>query len=126
MESRQREREEITDYMRMLNEKEDEIDSVQRRFQRDEEEEEIEIRHALVRLEEIQEGCSVNDFKVQQLIDEQREILNKIQSDKYDFADEFARRVAEERQKIDAEREELKWRLYEIDTQDKEEESKGQ
>lgn len=114
------EREEITEKLKYLDEQEEEINSLVIRFQREEEEEDIEISHTLSRLEEMRDCCSEKDYELHQLIDEHKCILDTIKAEKNEFADEFSREIAARRQKVDEEREGLRQRLNEMQEQNDE------
>lgn len=100
--------------LKELDEKEETMANEIRRFQREEETEEMEIFRALSQLEEMREGCSVSDVKILQLLDEQQRILNNIRMEKNEFADEFCLQIHREKESLNEERELLRYQLQKI------------
>lgn len=104
--------EEISVRIRELEEKEDAIEGQVRRFQREEEIEEIELSRALSQVERMREGCSEYDVKIMHLLDEQQQILHKMQMEKNEFADEFFAYIQKEKDTLSEEKEELQYQLH--------------
>lgn len=105
---------EISARIRELEEKEDEIESQERRFRREEEIEEIELSRAASHLERMREGCSEKDVKIMQLLDEQQQLLHTMQREKSDFADEFFSYIQKEKRKVFEEKEDLQYQLHQL------------
>lgn len=114
------EEKEISARLRELEEKEDAIESQERRFRREEEIEEIELFRASARLERMREGCSENDIKIMQLLDEQQQLLHTMQKEKSDFADEFVSHIQNQKRKIFEEKEDLQYKLHQLQKDTKE------
>ena len=114
------EEKEISARIKELEEKEDAIEEQVRRFQREEEIEEIELFRASSSLERMRERCSEKDIKIIRLLDEQQQLLHTMQREKSDFADEFFSHIQNEKIKALEEKEDLRYQLHQLQKDTKE------